>query len=185
MRLRHAVLPSFVAGAALLGLPACGGNGGSTPSGPQNANVAGSWDFAFANLSATVDGVGVSCSASRRLDINQSGSTFSGTAGGGILFCQSGGVQLSLAFGSEPIINGGVSGNSVSFDFSTPDFHQQGTVSGNSMSGTASWLVDVGGTVGRIPFTGSWGASRISGGSGSVAPSELKGIGDVLGRLLP
>jgi hypothetical protein len=174
--MRHMILL-----ATILSLTACSGDGnGNGPTGPTNASIGGSWDYSVTNLSATIQGIGFSCNASdRTLNINQTGATFSGNATGGLLTCQAGTEQESVLLGSEPIVNGTVSGNSVAFDFSTADFHHTGSVSGNSMSGSCTALLDFGGSIGVVTMTGSWGAVRLSG-SGSVrdiqGPSTTEGL---------
>ena len=161
-------------------IPACSGDGGSGPQGVPDANIGGTWDFVIANLSGTVDGLGISCSFRREINIIQTGSTFSGTADPGILSCQAEGLVASVPFTSEPIVNGRVNGSSIQWDFSTQDFHHAGTVSGNSLSGQATYVVDIGGTTGRVTFNGSFGASRLSG-SAAVRPA---GHTDALGKAL-
>jgi len=49
--------------------------------------------------------------------------------------------------------------NAVEFDLDTQDAHQSGSVSGNSMSGTAQWRFDLGG--GQIvTLNGNWSAVK-------------------------
>ena len=174
----------LLASLAFLLLPACGGENGSGPTQPQHANIGGTWDFAISNLSATVNGIGISCSFSREINILQSGTTFSGTADPGLLSCQAGAATASTLFGSEPIVSGTVNGNNVAFDFSTSDFHHAGTVSGNSMSGNATYRVDLGGTIGVVNMTGSWGASRLSGSASAGRADSNSALGEVLPTIL-
>jgi hypothetical protein len=56
-----------------------------------------------------------------------------------------------------PIVSGSVSGNRVHFHFDTEDLDQQGTVSGNRMSGNCSWRGEVNG---YVMLTGKWSAVR-------------------------
>jgi hypothetical protein len=58
------------------------------------------------------------------------------------------------------VLNGQISGNEVSFDLGTANFHQEGTVTGSSMAGTATWTFDEGsaGTLGAL--TGNWTAIK-------------------------
>jgi hypothetical protein len=58
------------------------------------------------------------------------------------------------------VINGSLSGTSLSFDLDTPDFHHEGSVSGASMSGTAEWTMDFGIPVGVVTLTGTWAAAK-------------------------
>lgn len=57
-------------------------------------------------------------------------------------------------------MNGTVSGENLSFDLDTPDFHFAGSVSGTSMSGTAEWTVDFGLPVGVVTLNGTWSAAE-------------------------
>ena len=63
---------------------------------------------------------------------------------------------------SGSVVNGSVSGNTVNFDLDTQDFHHTGTLSGNSMSGTATWTFDLGAPVGEVTLSGNWSASKTS-----------------------
>lgn len=135
--------------AVLVFLAACG----SDSSGPSNdvVNVAGSWTGNWANL----QGSGLSCNVSGvQMVVNQSGSTFTGTYSNGQITCNgtSGGGTAGT------IVNGTISGNTVAFDLDNQAAHQTGTISGNSMSGTAIWTLSVSGTTYTI--NGTWSASH-------------------------
>lgn len=65
-----------------------------------------------------------------------------------------------MPVGSGSVINGTLSGRNLSFDLDTPDFHQAGSVSGTSMSGTAEWTIDFGLPVGVVTLNGNWGAAK-------------------------
>jgi hypothetical protein len=135
------------------------GCGGSDSTGPNStANVAGTWTASLSNMS----GSGVSCSSTSAttLTLTQSNTTFSGGYSGGELTCSGPGGTFSSFVGNGTILNGQVNGNSVSFDLDTPDFHHTGTVSGNSISGSATWLIDFGAPTGEVTLSGSWGAAR-------------------------
>jgi hypothetical protein len=134
-----------------------GGCGGSDSTAPNpTANVSGTWTASLSNMS----GSGASCSTteSTTLTLDQDGTTFSGHYSGGELTCTGPGGTSSDPVGTGTIINGNVSGNRVSFDLDTPDFHLTGTISGNSMSGTARWVIDLGSQV--VTLNGNWGASK-------------------------
>jgi len=134
---------------------ACGGDS----TGPSNANVGGSWLASFSNFS----GSGVTCNAiGISIQISQSGTTFSGTYTGGTFTCIIPTVGTVVqAGGTGTIINGVVTGNSVSFDADTPDSHFAGSVAagGTSMSGTGTDRIDIGGGQ-TIVLSGSWGAAK-------------------------
>lgn len=140
---------------AVIALAALIGCGGGDPAGPSNANVAGTWTLTMSNLS----GEGVSCNlGSTPLTITQSGTTFSGSYGPGAFTCsagsQSSGVQVH-----GTVVNGTIDGNAVTFDMDTQDFHQTGSVAGTSMSGTARWTFDLGGSTGIVVLNGNWAAA--------------------------
>jgi hypothetical protein len=137
---------------ALLLVLGCGGDDSTGPS----ASVAGTWTASMTNMS----GSGVSCSSTSptTLTITQSNATFSGSYSGGELTCSGPGGTVSEFVGSGTILNGTLNGNDVSMDLNTPDFHLDGTVSGNSMSGIARWEVDVGAQT--VVLNGNWGAAR-------------------------
>jgi hypothetical protein len=134
----------------------CGGGDSTGPN--QTANVAGAWTAALSNMS----GGGLSCgsSSSTTITLNQSGTTFSGGYSGGELTCTGPGGTLSFFVGNGTVLNGQVNGSSVSFDLDTPDYHHTGTVSGTSMSGSASWRIDFGAPTGVVTLNGNWGAAR-------------------------
>ncbi|HET8836269.1 MAG TPA: hypothetical protein VFN08_16175 [Gemmatimonadales bacterium] len=58
------------------------------------------------------------------------------------------------------IVNGTIDGNAIAFDLDTQDFHQTGSVSGSSMSGTARWTFDLGGSTGIVVLNGNWAAAK-------------------------
>jgi hypothetical protein len=129
---------------------------GNDSTGPSQASVGGPWTLSASNMS----GEGVSCNLlNTPLSLTQSGTTFTGTYGPGTLSCQAGGSPVSVnTHGS--IVNGTVNGNSIQFDLDTQDFHHTGTVNGSSMSGTARWTFDLGGTIGVVTLNGNWSAAK-------------------------
>ncbi len=134
-------------------LVACGG-GDST--GPSNASVAGSWTLSHSNMS----GSGVSCSLSPApMTLSQSGTTFSGSYGPATVSCTAGSQSESVQI-QGIIVNGTIDGNAIAFDLDTQDFHQTGSVSGSSMSGTARWTFDLGGSTGIVVLNGNWAAAK-------------------------
>lgn len=134
---------------------ACADDGeGDDVVGPSHPYVTGTWSYSMSNLS----GGGISCFESgTTLTLYQSGTTFSGTFSGGVFIC-----DLNEVFVADGrVINGSVTSDSaVSFDMRTSDWHNSGTVSGNSMSGTATVPLDAGPPVGRVTLTGSFAAVR-------------------------
>jgi len=135
-----------------LGLAACGGD---KSTGPSDADIGGSWRITFTNMS----GFGVSCNSNAfPLQITQSGSTFTGSYGLGTFTCTGPGGSTSVDV-EGVVVNGTVDINAVAFDLDTQDAHQTGSVSGNSMSGTAWWRLDLGGGQ-IITFNGNWSAVK-------------------------
>jgi hypothetical protein len=142
--------------AAVLLVAGLAGCGGSDATGPSNASVGGAWILNVSNLS----GQGVSCSlAAAPMTLVQTGTTFSGSYGPGTITCVSGGQSVGGEI--EGIVaSGTIDGNAVAFDLDTQDFHLTGSVSGNSMSGTARWTLDLGGSTGVVVLNGNWSAVR-------------------------
>lgn len=139
--------------ATLFTLSACG----SDSTGPATPKVDGSWSLSLTNVS----GSGISCNWSGgSMNLVQSGDTFRGTYGGGTITCSGGGESVSQTMGSGSVINGSVSGNSVSFQLDTPDYPFTGTITGSSMSGTCSLRYDLGEPYGVITLSGNWGAGK-------------------------
>lgn len=129
----------------------CGGD--STNPTPT---VTGQWSYTATN----VNGSGVSCNFTGvTLTLAQSGSTFTGSTIGGNVSCTAPGVApLNESLSGDVIANGQVTGNAVQFDIGTPDIHNAGTLSGNSMSGTMTLRVATGTTT--ISLTGNFSAVR-------------------------
>lgn len=131
-------------------LAACGGDS----SGP-GTSVAGSWLYSVSNLSSG----SLTCSSSgTTLSITQSGSSFSGSYSGGTLTCITPSGSSSVAIGGGAVVSGSISGNSVSFNLDTSDWHNSGTITGGSMSGTVTVHLTVDGTT--YTLTGNFGAAR-------------------------
>ena len=138
---------------------ACGdgdsGGDGDGMMGPTTPNVAGTWSYSISSLS----GGGTTCFASgtTMILINQSEMTFTGTYSGGFFIC--GFVELFVADGT--VRNGSVTSDSVvSFDLGLSAWHNSGTISGDSMSGTVTVPVDLGPPVGRITMSGTFAGIR-------------------------
>jgi hypothetical protein len=132
------------------------GCSGDDSTGPSRASVAGSWTLSASNVS----GSGVSCSLGNTpMTLTQSGDTFTGSYGPGTLTCVAGGESISGG-ANGTIVNGVLNGNSVQFDLNTQDLHHTGTISGNSMSGTARWTFDLGAGTGVVVLNGNWSAAK-------------------------
>jgi len=137
-------------------LSACGGNDG--PTAPKTVDLSGTWRITFTNLS----GSGVTC-GSTGIDyvISQTGATFTGTSNSTYTFtCTDGVTTLSDTFTGAVITNGHINGSAVDFDLATSSAHQTGTVSGNSITGSATWTVDLGGS-GTVVLRGQFGGVRL------------------------
>lgn len=96
-----------------------------------------------------------------QVTVSQSGRTVSGTGHGGESLCDPPVFVLEPATPEDPIdIMGTVDENSVSLeaDGFVPLSHE-GTISGNSMSGTVTGTGSLPG-LGSISVTGEWSASR-------------------------
>ena len=145
-------LTAVLASLTAVTLAGCGG-GDST--GPKT-NLSGNWTYSASNLTA---GTSVTCNVSGvGVSITQSGSTFSGSYGGGSISCTDATGTYGGTIGSGTVVNGAVSGNNVSFDLDTGDWHDTGTVNGGSMSGTVVIHLVVDGS--SVIVSGSWGAAR-------------------------
>ncbi len=151
-----------VAAAAMFILAGCSSDS-TGPTGPQTAQVGGLWTYNPSNLSGTLPGgSGVTYFITDvALSLNQTGTTFTGNANGGNIRAFVDGVVVKDGpRGNQVVVNGTVNGNNVSFDIETQAWHHDGSVSGNSMSGTATVTADLGGTLGTVVLTGTWSAVR-------------------------
>lgn len=170
----------------ILLLPACAGDEGSGgTTGPQNADVSGSWDYNATDLVGAVASLSVSCDiVDAVLVLNQQGTSFSGTREGGLLTCElEGGQDGQVLDAVVPIANGRVAGNEVQFDFEVrlgldrlaalleeagfpvsfpvaAILQHEGTSSGSTMFGVATLSADLGPEAGVLILVGSWSASR-------------------------
>lgn len=153
-----------LATAVLLGaltMAACGGDSMTGPSGTSggSTNLSGSWTYAAPNMTGTIQGFTVSCRFSNvPLSITQTGETFTGSTDGGSFSCSLGGQSDGGTFGSRIIVNGEVDGTSVEFDFDSPDWHHTGQISGNSMTGQATAILEL--STGSVVLRGGWSAAR-------------------------
>src|SRR5579872_3135823 len=109
-------------------IAACSSGSSTEPS----ANVTGQWALTGTFANAT-DTILVNATV---MTLTQSGSTFSGAYTGGTFTCSAAGSRYDCTptYGGQ-IINGQMSGASVTFAVDTTAQPFQGTVSGTSMSG--------------------------------------------------
>jgi hypothetical protein len=128
---------------------------GSDSTAPKT-DVTGTWSYSASNLTVS----GVTCTISSvSMTFAQTGTTFTGTvASGGLLSCTGPAGSDNEVLGSDVIANGVVNGNAVQFDIGTSDFHNTGTLSGNTISGTAAVNVTVNGVVAVL--TGNFSATK-------------------------
>lgn len=118
---------------------------------PDNS-VSGTWRLTHSGISSG----GESCSiAGTTMVINQSGSVFSGTYSGGIVSC---GGDVVGVLGNGVIVNGAISGSTIEFNIDNNTWHNEGTLTANGMSGTASLAFSVGS--GTVQGSGSFEATR-------------------------
>ena len=116
-------------------------------------SLSGKWIYSAGNLSSV--GGGISCSVSGfTLTLVVSGTTLSGNYTGGNINCNGNNVTTQ----GGALANGVISGSTVVFDLDSPDWHNVGSATTNSMSGNASVLLAVNGT--EYQMTGAWIATR-------------------------
>lgn len=136
---------------ALLAAAACGRD-----STAPKIDVTGTWAYSATNLTVS----GVTCSISGvSMTFAQTGNTFSGTvASGGLLSCTGPAGVDNEVLGGDVIANGVVNGNAIQFDIGTSDFHNIGTLSGASISGTTTVNADENGV--SVVLVGNFSAVR-------------------------
>ncbi len=178
-------------GVALLMAAGCDGGGGESLGPPPNADVGGDWILSWTNMRGTVSGVSVSCNATGlHATITQTGTSLTGQIIGTWTFtCIAGGQSESVTASGGTISSGTVTGNHIHFHLATEDANQDGTVQGNTMSGTATWSADIGQPYGVVTLTGQWSGVRTSsttalGPSPSVGGTERSGLTAAIVRWL-
>jgi hypothetical protein len=131
--------------AGLLTLAACG----SDSTGPgEPAQVSGDWRFTW-----TMSGSGMVCVSVGDFAIQQSGSEFSGVQQGvGVMQCQG---ADPVEYVGETIINGELDGEDLSFRLGTISGPHDGTVTGSSIVGDATW------TIQGLVLAGDFAAARL------------------------
>jgi hypothetical protein len=102
----------------------------------------GTWRFSYNNMTGTLLGIPVSCSAAAvDFNLTTTGTTFSGiqvgTATGS---CTLAGQTTQQVLSGETIVNGTISGSTITFRLGTLAGQNTATVTGTSMTGTAQWI---------------------------------------------
>lgn len=162
-----AILPVFAA---------CGGDDDG-PTGPSTAQIDGAWTYAFSNITGSTGTTNITCSAGNvSIDIDQTGTTFTGSYFAPALTCAGPSGSFTDGPFAGSIVNGSISGTSVSFDFDTSDWRQTGTVSGNSMNGTVTVRFQV--DAAQILLSGNWSAARTT--NAIVSPRGLRPMTELL-----
>ena len=115
------------------------------------------WKFELPGLV----GGGISCAIrGASLELVRQGTALEGSYGDGELTCtDSTGQPKDLGPAEGMLVNGKLEGSRISFDLDSPDAHQTGIMSADSMVGTATWMLDFGDR-GILRLTGPWRATR-------------------------
>jgi hypothetical protein len=139
--------------AAMLVAPACGGDDPVDPQ--QNVDLTGRWDFEIEVSNTTY---GVTCEGGGILEIDQTGSTFSGTSdASGTCETPVGTVPIT---GGVTIADGTIEGRQISFVVTPCTF--EGAVSATDpdlVSGTVACEMEQGALT--VEATGTWRAERV------------------------
>lgn len=101
-------------------------------------------------MSGMLEGVQFSCTAgSMDFSITQTGGSFSGVqTGTGRLVCSTASeIVVDTFISGETIVNGQITGSSLTFRLGSIDGAHSATVSGTSMTGNAHWLFEDGPTL--------------------------------------
>src|SRR3954453_17828734 len=140
-------------------LVGCGADGGGI--GPSaSGNVTGSWNAVWQSM----NGPDMSCSADGgRLEVKQSTGRFTGPYRVQRVTCN--GMSSNVSTGD--VLNGTIQGNQLAFDLNDAAFHQSGTVTGDDMSGSATWTFSIDGISHTV--TGTWSAFRTCGGTAAAS----------------
>lgn len=147
---------TFVVTATMMAALVAAGCGNSHSTGPSGGgqSVAGTWAYS----ASTASGSSISCTVSATMAFTQSGNTFDGTYSDGSFTCATPDGPVSETNQSGQILDGTVNGSAVSFDVADSAFHNTGTLSGGSISGTATITQAVGATT--YTLTGTFTAAR-------------------------
>lgn len=148
----------YIAAVGMMALMACGGGGDAgTGPGPSHASVSGAWRVTVSNLHDA--GNVATCQITNgTMTLAQSGTTFQGSYAAHLSCAAANGAQLDQDI-TGAVANGAVSGQAVTFDLDTPDFHFTGAASGASLAGTSRLRLVVAG-VGTVTLDGTWAAVK-------------------------
>ena len=132
---------------------------GNTSTAPSSL-VAGNWGYYMTNL----QGIGstgdtIICRGMGVLGITGRGSTFNGTYSYLRVYCSNGTAPSQAGPLNGIVVNGTLSGNSVTFYFDSSSYVNFGTFSDTAMSGILSseWKF---GAAGNVMLVGNWSAFR-------------------------
>jgi hypothetical protein len=136
----HWLRPACWFGVALVA--ACGGGDDITSPvlapGPPADALSGTWRMSFENMT---DGSTTCHTNVFTVTLIRDGSTVSGAFGPIALTCSTGGYTANQRMPAGEIVNGSISGSTVTFDLETPELHQAGVLSRNGLTGTARWVL--------------------------------------------
>jgi hypothetical protein len=119
-------------------------------------DVTGNWSYTASNLT----GGGVTCNESgAALILAQTGSTFTGSYAGLMLTCTGPGGSGTIGPAIGQIVAGIVDGGSITFEIGNSGWTNTGSVRGRSMSGNATYVVNLG-SQGNLTMTGTWTAAK-------------------------
>ncbi len=106
---------------------------------PSDVSIDGHWRFEF-NMFGADQGPASSCRVTMDFSITQTGNSFSGVQlGDASAPCSFNGVISTVAFSNGTIVDGHVSGRTITFDMGGYGVQHSGTVAGPSITGTAQW----------------------------------------------
>jgi len=121
----------------VLALAGVAGACSSDAMGPDAAalSVAGTWIYDAPMLTGSVFDEAITCRYNLEMDLQESGTSFSGFYRRARLFCLLFGVDQVVDAGEGDIVDGVLTGSDVVFNVDSDGIQNTGTVSGNSMTG--------------------------------------------------
>jgi flagellar biosynthesis protein FliR len=123
-------------------------------------SVEGTWHFKWTALNGSIQGNTYSCSADLTFAISQTDATFSGFQTGlGSLTCGVNGTATTNPVAAENLVAGTISAQTVSFALNSVFGDNTGTITGNTMSGDATWSLAFGDN--QVTLVGTWTATRV------------------------
>jgi len=137
----------------------------SDATGPQAAAaplVAGTWTYQAPVLTGSVLGESITCRYNLDMELQESGTSFSGIYSRARLFCVLFGVDQIVDAGEGDIVDGVLTGNDVVFNVDSDGIRNTGTVSGDTMSGQVEvrLVVQQNQAIDTVHVMGAWSASR-------------------------